>query len=135
MSKHKLKPEPKKTAQMLEISSMLSPYKHISDISQSSALVLSSLKQNLMRIHTALLSNERVERTGFLHKQLFFYSRALEWNQIHYYCGHLLAYCNSPCKIDGDDCGVISGMNEWQGKPKYLEKTCLPNKQNKLRGP
>jgi hypothetical protein len=23
--------------------------------------------------------------------------------------------------IDGDDCGAISGMNEWQGKPKYLE--------------
>jgi hypothetical protein len=26
--------------------------------------------------------------------------------------------------IDGDDFGSISGMNEWQGKPKYLEKTC-----------
>jgi hypothetical protein len=26
--------------------------------------------------------------------------------------------------IDGDDCGAISGMNEWQGKLKYLEKTC-----------
>jgi hypothetical protein len=28
--------------------------------------------------------------------------------------------------IDGDDCGAISEMNEWQGKPKYPEKTC-PN--------
>jgi hypothetical protein len=26
--------------------------------------------------------------------------------------------------IDGDDFGAISGMNEWQGKPKYSEKTC-----------
>jgi hypothetical protein len=24
---------------------------------------------------------------------------------------------------DDDDCGAISGMNEWQGKPKYLETT------------
>jgi hypothetical protein len=23
--------------------------------------------------------------------------------------------------IDGDDCGAIKGMNEWQGKPKYSE--------------
>jgi hypothetical protein len=26
--------------------------------------------------------------------------------------------------IDGDDCGAIGGMNEWQGKPKYWEETC-----------
>jgi hypothetical protein len=26
--------------------------------------------------------------------------------------------------IDGDECGAISGINEWQGKPKFLEKTC-----------
>jgi hypothetical protein len=26
--------------------------------------------------------------------------------------------------IDSDDCGAISAMNEWQGKPKYWEKTC-----------
>jgi hypothetical protein len=25
---------------------------------------------------------------------------------------------------DDDDCGAISGMNEWQGKPKYRERTC-----------
>jgi hypothetical protein len=25
--------------------------------------------------------------------------------------------------IDGDECGAVNGMNEWQGKPKYLEKT------------
>jgi hypothetical protein len=25
---------------------------------------------------------------------------------------------------DGDDCGVISGMNEWQGKQKYSVETC-----------
>jgi hypothetical protein len=28
-----------------------------------------------------------------------------------------------PWMID-DDCGAISGMNEWQGKPKYSEKIC-----------
>jgi hypothetical protein len=26
--------------------------------------------------------------------------------------------------IDGDDCGGISGMNEWQEKQEYSEKTC-----------
>jgi hypothetical protein len=26
--------------------------------------------------------------------------------------------------IDGDYCGVVIGMNEWQGKPKYSQKTC-----------
>jgi hypothetical protein len=26
--------------------------------------------------------------------------------------------------VDGDDCRAIGGMNEWQGKPQYLEKTC-----------
>jgi hypothetical protein len=25
--------------------------------------------------------------------------------------------------VDGDDCGAISGMNEWQGKPKYSVET------------
>jgi hypothetical protein len=34
--------------------------------------------------------------------------------------------------IDGDDCGAINGIIEWQGKPKYSEKTwasaSLPNK-------
>jgi hypothetical protein len=25
---------------------------------------------------------------------------------------------------DFDDCGPISGMNEWQGKRKYSEETC-----------
>jgi hypothetical protein len=25
---------------------------------------------------------------------------------------------------DNDDCGESTGMNEWQGKPKYMEKTC-----------
>jgi hypothetical protein len=28
--------------------------------------------------------------------------------------------------IDGDDGGAVNGMDEWQGKPKYSEKTC-PN--------
>jgi hypothetical protein len=26
--------------------------------------------------------------------------------------------------MDGDDCGAVSAMNEWQGKPKYPEETC-----------
>jgi hypothetical protein len=29
-----------------------------------------------------------------------------------------------PWLIDGDDCGAIGGVNEWQGKPKYSEETC-----------
>jgi hypothetical protein len=27
--------------------------------------------------------------------------------------------------IDGDDCGAVGGMNEWQGKPKYWEENML----------
>jgi hypothetical protein len=26
--------------------------------------------------------------------------------------------------IDGNNCGAVSGMNEWQGKRKYWEETC-----------
>jgi hypothetical protein len=29
-----------------------------------------------------------------------------------------------PWMRDGDDCGAVSGMNEWQGKPKYSVKIC-----------
>jgi hypothetical protein len=29
-----------------------------------------------------------------------------------------------PWMIDGDDFGAITGINEWQGKPKYSEETC-----------
>jgi hypothetical protein len=29
-----------------------------------------------------------------------------------------------PWVTDGDDCGAITGMNEWQGKPEYSEGTC-----------
>jgi hypothetical protein len=25
---------------------------------------------------------------------------------------------------DYDDCGAVNGMNEWQGKLNYSEKTC-----------
>jgi hypothetical protein len=27
--------------------------------------------------------------------------------------------------IDGEDCGAVSSMNEWQEKPEYSETTCL----------
>jgi hypothetical protein len=29
-----------------------------------------------------------------------------------------------PWMIEDDDCGAISGMEEWQGKLKYSVKTC-----------
>jgi hypothetical protein len=29
-----------------------------------------------------------------------------------------------PWMIDGDHCGAISGMNEWQGNPKYWDEPC-----------
>jgi hypothetical protein len=29
-----------------------------------------------------------------------------------------------PWMIDGDDCGAVGGLDEWQGKPKYSEETC-----------
>jgi hypothetical protein len=27
--------------------------------------------------------------------------------------------------VDGDDCGAVSAMNEWQGKPKYCPSANL----------
>jgi hypothetical protein len=48
----------------------------------------------------------------------------LEWNQVHYYCGHLLAYYTKPWILNADDCGVINEINERQGKRKYSEETC-----------
>jgi hypothetical protein len=43
---------------------------------------------------------------------LFCYlSMGLEWNPGHCYCGHLIGLLNR--MTDGDDCGAISGMNEW----------------------
>jgi hypothetical protein len=38
----------------------------------------------------------------------------------------LIGLLYQPLLIDGDDYGAVSGMNEWQGKPKYLEET-YPN--------
>jgi hypothetical protein len=29
-----------------------------------------------------------------------------------------------PRMIDDDDYGAVGGMRDWQGKPKYSEKTC-----------
>jgi hypothetical protein len=40
---------------------------------------------------------------------------------------HLLGFCGefgSIVELMDDDCGAISGINEWQGKPKYLETSC-----------
>jgi hypothetical protein len=30
-----------------------------------------------------------------------------------------------PWMTDGNDSGEVSGINEWQEKPKYSEETCL----------
>jgi hypothetical protein len=30
-----------------------------------------------------------------------------------------------PWMVDGDDYGAISGMNDWQGKSRCSESTCL----------
>jgi hypothetical protein len=29
--------------------------------------------------------------------------------------------------IDDGECGAADGIENWQGKPKYLEKACLRN--------
>jgi hypothetical protein len=39
----------------------------------------------------------------------------LAWNQVRYYCGHLLVWIR-----EVDDCEAIN----WQGKQKYSEKSC-----------
>jgi hypothetical protein len=35
----------------------------------------------------------------------------------------LISLIFQPWAIDGDECGAINGINEWQGKPKYWEET------------
>jgi hypothetical protein len=53
------------------------------------------------------------------HKDIFAFAFCylrmwMEWNRVHCYCGHLLAY--QSWMTDGDDCGGIGGMMEWQRK-------------------
>jgi hypothetical protein len=36
----------------------------------------------------------------------------------------LIGLLYHPRTIHGDDCGAVSGMDEWQGKRKYWEETC-----------
>jgi hypothetical protein len=36
----------------------------------------------------------------------------------------IVALLYQPWMIDGDDCGAVGGMNEWQGKLEYWEETC-----------
>jgi hypothetical protein len=33
---------------------------------------------------------------------------------------------NTPLLVDGDDCGAVGGMNDWQGKPKCVLGGNLP---------
>jgi hypothetical protein len=37
----------------------------------------------------------------------------------------LLVLLYQPWMMDGDDCGAISEMNEWQGKTMYQKEPCL----------
>jgi hypothetical protein len=36
----------------------------------------------------------------------------------------LIGLLRQPWMMDGDDCGAVSGMNEWQGKSEYWKETC-----------
>jgi hypothetical protein len=49
----------------------------------------------------------------------------------------LLAYCTSPG--DDNDCGAISGMNEWQGETEvlgdYLPECCFVIRTSHLTSP
>jgi hypothetical protein len=49
----------------------------------------------------------------------------LEQTQVHYYCGHLLAYRTSI--IDDNDYRASSGRNEWQEERKCYEKKNYPS--------
>jgi hypothetical protein len=49
----------------------------------------------------------------------------LEWSQVTITVaifGQLYQPYLTDC--DDDDCGAINRINEWQGKPKYSDKTC-----------
>jgi hypothetical protein len=46
----------------------------------------------------------------------------LLWDEVHITAA--IYWLIVPALDDGDDCGAISGLNEWQRKPKHSEKTC-----------
>jgi hypothetical protein len=54
---------------------------------------------------------------------LFIYGAGVEPSPL--LLGTSVGLVYQPWTIDGDDCGAISGMNEWQGKPNCLQKICL----------
>jgi hypothetical protein len=75
----------------------------------------------------------------YVHSVLFYLSVELEWNRVHCYGGHLLAYAYQPWMIDDDDddndddndddddddeCGIMDGMNDWRKEPRYSEENC-----------
>jgi hypothetical protein len=39
--------------------------------------------------------NEWWGKLKYLEETFFYLSMGLKWNQVHYYCDHLLAYCTS----------------------------------------
>jgi hypothetical protein len=60
--------------------------------------------------------------TSPLHVSPTFFEVGVEWNQFYYYWCHYWPIVLAP--NDGW-CVWSSLWNEWQGKPKYLKKTCL----------
>jgi hypothetical protein len=53
---------------------------------------------------------------------LFFYGAKVEPSPL--LLRPFIGLLKEPWKIDGDDCGAISGTNERQEKPKYAEEIC-----------
>jgi hypothetical protein len=56
----------------------------------------------------------------FLLFLLFIYGSGVEPNPL--LLPHFIVIFYKPWMADGDNCGAISGINEWHGKPKYPEE-------------
>jgi hypothetical protein len=55
---------------------------------------------------------------------LVFYIFLLGWSETTSSITEATYWPIVPALDDDDECGAISGMNDWQGKLKYSEKTC-----------
>jgi hypothetical protein len=66
----------------------------------------------------------QIQGTSYLTNLLFHLSIGLDWNQVHYYCGHLLAYCTSP---GSQTVMTMEQLVDWlsgRGNRSTRRKTC-----------
>jgi hypothetical protein len=80
------------------------------------ALLFATINSNLVK---AILNSTSLKRYFIIF--LFMCGTGVEPSPLLQ--SHLLA--DFTWMVDGDECGAVRGMNEWQKKSEYSKKTCL----------